>query len=349
VNIELLSSPLESQYTSFVERSSDASIYHTLEWRDVLLDSYGFAHRCLIAVEGGAVCGALPVFEVKSLLRGCRGISMPFSHLTPVLANNVKTMDSLLMAARDLASERKMSYIELRHGVPLDKPFCQDFCNYNISRLDLKKESIDDVWKSFKTAIRNQTRKAEKNGVEIKVAESSDEYRTFYDLEAETRKFQGMPIYPLSLFLNIYEKLHKAGKSRLELAYYNGKPIAGAMAFFSNKKAIYAYGSSKKDREYMQLCPNNILVWDLIKYSYNAGCEVFDFGSTFIQNEGLLHFKKQWGTETVPLYYSILSERTSPPVFNRSGFKVGLVKKLLRYCPMPLFKAVGPFLIKESC
>ncbi|OGV51407.1 MAG: hypothetical protein A2017_14870 [Lentisphaerae bacterium GWF2_44_16] len=349
MNVELLSTILEGQYTSFIEGSSDASIYHSLEWRDVLLASYGFYHRCLIALENGAVRGALPIFEVNSLLRGRRGISMPFSHMVPLLANDVKTMDALLAAARDMVSEKKMSYIELRHGVPLDKPFCQDICNYNISRLDLKKKSLDHVWKSFRTAIRNQTRKAEKNGIETKVAESSDEYRVFYELEAETRKFQGMPIYPLSLFLNIYEKLHKAGKSRLELAYYNGKPIAGAMAFFSNGKAIYAYGSSRKDREYMSLCPNNILVWDLIKYSYNTGCEIFDFGSTFIQNEGLLHFKKQWGTETVPLYYSILSESQSPPLLDRNGFKVELVRKFLKHCPMPLFKALGPFLIKESC
>ena len=349
MKVELLTKERESGYSAFVEKCPDASVYHTLEWKDVLLDTYGFSWHCLIAEEAGTICGALPVFEVNSIFRGRHGVAMPFSHLTPVLAKDDAVLDALLKAARNLADERKMSYIELRHGAELNKPFCQDFCNYNISRLDLKKENLDDVWKSFKTAIRNQTRKAEKSGIEIKVAESSDEYRIFYELEAETRKFQGMPIYPVSLFLNIYEKLHKAGKSRLELAYYEGTPIAGAMAFFSNRKAIYAYGSSKKDREYMQLCPNNLLVWYLIKYSYDTGCEVFDFGSTFIKNEGLLHFKEQWGTETVPLYYSILSEKAAPPLLDRSGFKVELVRKFLKHCPMPLFKAVGPFLIKESC
>lgn len=349
MKVELLTKERESDYSAFIEKCTDASIYHSIEWKDILLDTYGFSWHCLLAEDAGTICGALPVFEINSMFRSRRGVAMPFSHLAPVLSKDDRVLDALLNAAVQLADERKMSYIELRHGMELKKTFCQDFCNYHISKLDLKRESLDDIWKSFKTAIRNQTRKAEKNGVEIKVADSLEDYRTFYEMEAETRKFQGMPIYPLSLFTNIYEKLHKKEKSRLLLAYYEGKPIAGSMAFYSNNKAIYAYSSSKKDREYMQLCPNNLLVWELIKYSYGIGCEIFDFGSTFIKNEGLLHFKKQWGTETSPLYYSILSSKATPQLLDRGGAKVELVRKFLRYCPMPLFKAIGPFLMKESC
>jgi len=54
------------------------------------------------------------------------------------------------------------------------------------------------------------------------------------------------------------------------------------------------YGASEK--AYHHLRPNNLIMWEAIKWCAQNGFKTFSLGRTEPENEGLLQFKQGWGT-----------------------------------------------------
>ena len=347
MNIQIMKD--EGEYRNFIESSPEANIYHTLEWRDIIAQSYGFTPKYLLAKENDKVLGVLPLFEVKTFLRGKRLISIPFSHYVKFLAKNDSAKNTLLSWVEEQIKQNTYKYAELRFGYEIDfnPSFQNAVLNYN-TMLDLNKPR-DEIWKNFQSSVKRAIRKAVKSEVVIKQTDKLSDYDIFYELEAETRKKQGMPIYPFTFFRLLSEKLAASQKCRLYLAYHNEVPISGVIILEYNKYAIYGYGASKNNPEYQRYRPTNLLFWEAIQQAHERGNRLFDFGTSPLSNEGLLKFKKRWGTQTEKLSYCFVTASGEKPFVERGSKKVAVVSSILKKTPLPLFKAIGPFLLREGC
>ena len=88
------------------------------------------------------------------------------------------------------------------------------------------------------------------------------------------------------------------------MAYYEGMPIAGAIAAQYGNKTWYLYGaSSVRHREAM---PNYLLQWSMIRWALEGGCDIYDFrglsgGQEDDKTMGLWRFKGGFGAELVSL------------------------------------------------
>jgi lipid II:glycine glycyltransferase (peptidoglycan interpeptide bridge formation enzyme) len=128
------------------------------------------------------------------------------------------------------------------------------------------------------------------------------------------------------------------------LASYNGKTIAGAMYFHLGSKTIYKYGAS--DKKYLHLRPNNLVMWEAIKWYSTNGFRSLSFGRTAPDSKGLRQFKAGWGTDetTIKYYtYDLIKKdfiTRKPPV---SGFH----KKVFNAMPINLLKITGSLLYKH--
>ena len=71
---------------------------------------------------------------------------------------------------------------------------------------------------------------------------------------------------------------------KLVLTYYEGKPIAGAIAFLFGDKAMYTYGASSN--EYRNVMPNHLMQWTMIKWAKENGCKWYDFRGVSPQKDG---------------------------------------------------------------
>ena len=357
----------ERDYRSFIENSSGAVLYHTLEWRDIIARTYKVVPQYLIARENGDICGVLPLCDVKTLLKGRRLISLPFTQSFKVLAENDGVLQAFLFYLKDRVRLSKCKYAELRADIPLEKGWADDPAfqsvvrNYNTS-LDLDK-SIDEIWKHFKGNIRTAVRQAQKRGVIIKEGTSLGDYKTFYGLQAQTRKRQGLPIFPFTYYRLLFETLSSKGKCRLYLAYSGDIPIASVIIYEHNHYAIYGHSVSSANREYLRYRPVNLLLWEAIKQAHGRGNKVFDFGMTPLMNEGLLQFKSQWGALTKELSfcyvtsgrelhskdlpYSLVVNGDGATGFKPSRKKL-LTRFIMRNMPISISKALGPFILRVS-
>ena len=349
--VRLLDSTDADRYRRYVNDCPQSTFYHTLEWLTVLRGTYGYRPCHLLAESEGEIRGVLPLFLVSSLFTGRKLIGLPFSHAVGWVGDDEETARALLQGADRLADQLDVGYVEIRS--PVDDGLAQGL---NFQTLQLNHEStlaldgsIDQVWQSMDNgSVRWGVRKARRSGVQVTQGSTLRDFRVFYELEAETRRRQGVPVYPFSLYRNIYELLLPREKCRLYLAYAGDVPIGGVVVFYHNGLAVYGYSATKADSEYLRLQPTNLLLWTAIEDAHGMGCRMFNFGSTPLSNQGLLSFKKRWGTETQPLNYSYLLKRSrSPQVIDREGWKVDLARRVLRRCPLPLTKAIGPLLVKH--
>ena len=84
-----------------------------------------------------------------------------------------------------------------------------------------------------------------------------------------TRRRHGLPPQPLKFFRNLYDFVLTKNKGFISISKYGGKSIAGAVFLLIGQKALYKYGASLI--EYQNLRPNNLLMWESIKYLKASG------------------------------------------------------------------------------
>jgi len=122
------------------------------------------------------------------------------------------------------------------------------------------------------------------------------------------------------------------------------KVIAGAVFFHTGNKALYKYGAS--DMKYQILRPNNLIMWEAIKYFGSKGFKSLCFGRTDRDQEGLRRFKKGWGCEESEIYYYKYNFHTNS--FNTPTEGVSSITKSV-FNKMPIFasRIIGKILYRH--
>lgn len=330
----------EDAWQAFVQTQPDRTVYHTLAWRDLLAETYRYTPRYLLAMERETVAGVLPLMGVRSRLTGRRLVGLPFSHRVPLLAS--------AEAARALAesavarAEGPGTTVILRTGdaAPAGAPLATTE-DYFITTLDLGPDE-DTLWNDVvRKRVRRDVRKAERSGVTVTDEATANLIATYEDLECRTRRGQGAPPYPRGYFARLFDRVPGA---TLLTAWAKGEPMAGLILLRSGLDVVYGYGASTLEGK--RLLANDLLVWRAIARSRADGARTFDFGTTPRHHTSLLRFKEKWGGTTALLPYHVHPpDAAAGP--NRTGRAARTAAFLLRHMPMPLFRKVGPWVLRQ--
>jgi lipid II:glycine glycyltransferase (peptidoglycan interpeptide bridge formation enzyme) len=162
------------------------------------------------------------------------------------------------------------------------------------------------VFRTFKrTQVQQRILKAEKEGLTVRRAESWQAVAdTFYRLHVSTRRRLGTPVQPKRYFRLLWERLVEPGLAFILVAYAGERAAAAAVFVNWNRTLIYKYSASDPDLWHTR--PNNLVLWNAIRWGCENGYTLFDFGRTEVDNEGLRAFKRGWGTAESDLVYSTL-------------------------------------------
>jgi lipid II:glycine glycyltransferase (peptidoglycan interpeptide bridge formation enzyme) len=200
----------------------------------------------------------------------------------------------------------------------------------HVFRLDITPPA-EEILASFHPKTRYNLRLAQKRGVTIKSDCAPEDLPVFYDLLTETARRDRFLIRSYSYFETIWRELVARDYARLFLAYYQGEPIAGTLAFIFGDKAWYLYGASSN--RHRNVMPNYLLQWTMILWAKERGCRIYDFrgvpGKEVGEDHplyGLYRFKKGFNgifTEFIgeydyvysPFYYWLW--QAAQPVYSR--------------------------------
>ena len=158
-----------------------------------------------------------------------------------------------------------------RHGLVKSKPIIP---NPSTITLDIS-DPLEKVIANLPQKGRHAIRRAERDGVVIKLVEATDKNcQTMYNLLAETAKGQ-FGIRSYDYFRTFWQRFEAAGYGQLFFAYYNDQIVAGAYAMAYGTKSTYKDGASIRERNVYGA--SHLLQWRIIEWAKSRGVKIHDF------------------------------------------------------------------------
>jgi FemAB-related protein (PEP-CTERM system-associated) len=331
-----------AEWDAFVESTPGAALSHAAAWARVMSDAYGL-ESCYLAARdpSGALAGVLPLVRFRSLRGRLELISMPFLDTGGILARSEEAATALVEGALRLTRETGAQALELRQPEPL-RPLLPAPSPESETRRNLVlrlEEEEDAQWKALKAKVRNQTRKAEREGLSIAAGDASQLASQFYQPFSMNMRDLGSPVHAEGFYR---AAAHHFGERLRFIVVCDGeRPVGGLVAIRYASIVTVTWASTLRSER--RRCPNNLIYWEAIRWAIRHEARSFDFGRSRLDG-GTYRFKRGWGAEDQPLAWVRLNPAGGPMELSTAGDNSALQKlsSLWTRLPVPVSVFLGP-------
>jgi len=324
-------------WDKYVQQHKKHSPYHLFAWLAAIEQAYSHQVYYLIAKQESKIVGLLPLVNIRIPFKGNSLCSLPFCDVGGCLADNKEVKIALEQKGTELKRQLKSKSIEYRERAEVTD--VTQFEGRKVSMLLPLPETSDELFSGFKSKLRSQIRKADKNGLSCELGISQQFIDEFYTVFSENMLRLGSPVHSKKWIESILEQYSQ--ECIIAIVKLNDVPVGAGIVLFSWHKACIPWASTRAD--YNRLSPNMMLYWTLLKFVTDKGCTEFDFGrSTF--NEGTFRFKQQWGAKPTLLEWrgdNFRPDSQTDIVPSTRSIK-SLVESLWKKLPLPLANMIGP-------
>lgn len=339
MNIVLAKIEQRDSWDSYVKNHPDGSPYHQFAWKMAIEQAYGHKAYYLMALDSAKVVGIMPMIHVKCPLRRGQMVALPFCDVGNVLCHDYETLKSLVKEAIIISKRLGVGLLDLRG--PIDEDF---FAEQQLSvhkqrgkvrMLYELPDSSEMLWNEFKSKLRSQVRKAEKNGLSF--TWDNSRVTEFYQVFCENMRDLGSPVHSRIWFEAVLH--HYGERAHVGLVYSGEKAVGGGILLSIDNKISVPWASTL--RSYNRLNPNMLLYWNLLKFSADNGFSLFDFGRS-TPGEGTYKFKSQWGAQPEPLlWYNVSLHGHQAAAVSANSSSRKFVAKYWQQLPIPVANFLG--------
>ena len=349
LSLQILDPCLDKRWDDFILSHPDSSIYHHRLWKELIQKTYRYQPYYFVLENSNGIRAGVAFFLVKSKITGTRMVSLPFSDYCDPLINDQNEFDALFSEVIKKSKNLGAPQIEFRSrfsSTQFDTYVKNETANNRNHVLELM-GSLEEIESKFhNNCVRRSIKKAEKNKVKIVCGTDQKDMRIFYEFMVLTRKRHGLPPQPYDFFCNMWKLLYPQDMLDVLLATYEDRPMAGIVIARFKDTMYYLYGGS--DSNFNDKRPNHLLLWKAIQMAHSEGLKYFDFGRTAVDNQGLLDFKRRWGTKEYKIIsYTYPKMKKQKLLFNRNGAKSGLFYSLTKKLPTPILELGGNLFYKH--
>lgn len=326
-------------WDAFLANRTEGTLYHHRAW-DKVFDVYRLPVFRLAALDSDRVVGVLPLVWQGSWLFGSQLVSLPWFDSAGVLADDATVYDALLSEALNMAAERHAAKLHVRQPSPIEHlpPARSDKV---LMRLPLD-EDPGRMWDRFSAKVRNQIRKAQKEGLTYESG-GSELLEAFYSVYSTNMRDLGSPAHSFRFFQEVATAFPAV--SRLHVIRHEGRAIGAALALGNGTALEIPWASSL--RRYNPYCVNHLLYWQLIQIACREGFRHFHFGRSTIDS-GTYHFKKQWGAESLPLHwYTLRQDGAAASSAERPEESFSLARRVWQRLPKWIAELLGSRIIRK--
>jgi FemAB-related protein (PEP-CTERM system-associated) len=328
------------QWEAFVSATPRASFYHRYDWRGINRVSLGHQSCYLAAVDGGRIVGIFPIVHVKSRVFGNIACSMPFVNYGGPVATSDEIEEQLVAEASRVADAWGVEFLEIRGRRHLGAQFPTSLHKVSMT-VDLP-SNPDEMWKGFKTELRQHIRRGHKRGFSV-VAGGAELVDDFFCIFAEAWRDMGTPVYAKDYLQHVARVF--SGHVRICIAYHESTPAAGSFQAYDCgiAEGLWLGTRARYRHDYV----GYVLYWELLKDAIEKGCRQFHLGRSTAQS-GAEQFKKKWNAYPTQLYWQyVLRTRESIPQLNVTNPKFRLAIATWRRLPLFITNAIGPSLARN--
>lgn len=323
----------EIRWDSFVRESADGTFYHLAGWKTIVESQLHHPAYYLYSELDGEIQAVLPLIHVKSLLFGDALISVPFLVYGGPIGVNDQAIEQVTLAARRLAEELNVDYLELRN----QRAITGDWLTKD-SHVTFRKPLDPDPEANLLAIPRKQRamiRKGIKAGL---VAEIDHDTDRLYESMLVCKRNLGTPFFGASWLRAIFEEFG----DQVEITTIKRKQdtVCSVMSFrFGNQILPYYGGGGDLARD---LKGNDFMYWSVMEKACRDGVEIFDYGRSAI-GSGAYRFKKHWGFEPEPLHYqNFLVNAAALPELNPANPRYRILINTWKKLPLAVAGMIGP-------
>lgn len=338
MRVEHVDEPAD-EWNTFVCDQAGAQLGHAAQWHGILRRAYGLQTYALAARDAaGSIRGVLSLAGFRGLGGGRELISLPYLDASGPLVADPESDHALREAAHALVRDLGARALELRsidaHGATGPAS--------SAPRVDLRlalEHDEEAQWSAIGAKVRNQTRKAEKEGLTLGVATGADALDDFYDPFCENMRDLGSPVHGRRLFQEVLDGF--GGAARVITCRGEGPSVGGLIAIdFAGTVSVPWASTLRSER---QRCPNNLIYWAALRWAIARGAREFDFGRSPV-GEGTYRFKKGWGAREVPLCWSRFDARRESLALRAIGddARMKRLSEVWARLPVALTRVLGP-------
>lgn len=177
----------------------------------------------------------------------------------------------------------------------------------------LKSNIEEELMSLFHSKTRNMVRKGEKNNLRIELRKDDASYEWLHEEHTKSiTKLGGLP-KPMEVFDALRSTFEN--DCQLYIGYIDDKPVCGVLLL------VYAqtieYFTPVVQEEFRESQALSYLIYKVMIDMAKAGYQQWNWGGTWISQEGVYRFKKRWGSNDFPYrYYSKkgLDKGLLPPI-----------------------------------
>lgn len=344
MRVERLSTDTESGWESFVAAHDELPIYYTLAFRDLLLRMVDGAAEYRVAVASdGAVTGILPLFarggpygelvnslpfygshggivtdspEARALLLDAyhARVNEPQVLTATVVGNPFSAEDSLAGVRADVVDRRVAQY------TPLDAP-------------GAPADPADELLASYHQKARNLVRKGARQGFDVAV--ENDSWEVLRRIHEETMTAVGRAPKPASFYPAVAATLRPGDGYRIYVARERDEPVAALLTLYHGD--FVEYFMPVILHEHRERQPLSLIIFRAMVDAARDGYRVWNWGGTWLTQDGLYQFKRRWGTQEREYRYAIAVNDST--VARRSAAELAAAYPLYFAYPFHLLEA----------
>lgn len=300
ISIQLAGSKDQQQWDEYASNHPLSSPYHLFAWKLAVEEAYGHDCYYLFARMNGQYVGILPIVHIRFPgIINCL-TALPYCDVGNCLCDNEVVQDALLAKALSLRKELSCKVLELRGPLKETNLKKREFQAEETRKVRMLLElptSSDELFAGFKSKLRSQIRKAEKNGIIFRWS-GLEELNVIYSVFSRNMRDLGSPVHSKEWLKSVLK--HYKNRAKVGFVEFNGKAVGMGIILLSGQKVSIPWASTL--REYNHLGPNMLLYWNFLKFSADCAINIFDFGRSTV-GEGTFKFKKQWGAKPEPLIW----------------------------------------------
>ena len=313
--VRLITHNEQTAWDNYVGTHPDASPYHKYAWLLSTEQAYGHKALAWIAESNNQIVGILPSVFIKPPLKSGKLSSLPFCDVGGALANSDEINQELLNTALAYCQQNNISVFEHRQSIELSKNTPEVLDNANKVRMVLTlPETSDALFTGFKSKLRSQIRKAEKNGLTSSLGRDKKHIDGFYEVFSRNMRDLGSPVHSKKWFEEIVSNYQD---NMIISNIYKDETVVGAgIVLFNGEHCAIPWASTNAD--FNRLAPNMLLYWSLLSFAADNNFSSFDFGRS-TPGEGTYKFKQQWGCEPIALDWKTFKQSQLLPEVASTG------------------------------
>ncbi len=321
-------------WDTFLAHQPGATFYHLFDWTRVNRAALGHESFYLVARRQESIAAVLPLTLVSGPWFGRILCSVPFVNYGGPCGEPV-ACDALMRAARALARERHVKYLELRCTSAFESDMHLSTRKVSMT-IELDKNP-DTLFNAFTSKHRTNIRRSYKNGLEVRSG-GSDLLDVFYGVMEESWRRLGTPFYARTYFETILSTFPE--RTRIFVCARGDEPVAVAFNGYYNGvvEGMWAGGTDAA----RGLQANYALYWDMIKDACERGYSRYHLGRS-TADSGAEDFKKKWNANTQQLYwYFDRPDGGAMPELNVNNPKYQAAIATWRRLPLFVTRLLGP-------